>query len=175
MNKRNIKKIFIVVGTILLLLDFVICFIDTADIFGALITMTVETFVEFGELESVLSILGMVFLSLGLLIEKGDTSNSVVNTKKSLKKYRILRIIGYLPFVGILCFAIYSSIYGFSFFFSTIYGLSAFFGSILIFSLFFLWPLYIIGIIIIIKSSSKIKSFKNKEMRNATEKDRNID
>lgn len=156
------------------MLDFVICFIDSGEIFEALITMALETFVEFGELESILSILGVIFLSLGLLIKKENISNTVVNIKNSIVKYRILRIIGYVPFVGILCFASYSAIYGFSFFFSTSYGFHAFFGSILIFSLFFLWPLYIIGIIIIIKSSSKIKNLNKLEIQNATEKDRNV-
>ena len=51
-------------------------------------------------------------------------------------------ILGLLPFVGILGFAIFSAINGFSFLFSTSYGFDAFGGVILIYSILF-WPLYI--------------------------------
>ena len=49
----------------------------------------------------------------------------------------------------------------------TSYGVDAFLGSILVLSL-FLWPLYIIGIVLIIKSSSKIRSFKELKNQNIT-------
>lgn len=86
MNKRNIKKIFIIIGTILLLIDFVICFIDSGDIFEALITMALETFIEFGELESILSILGMTFILFGLIIKEENIPHTTENNKKIYSK-----------------------------------------------------------------------------------------
>lgn len=173
MNKRNIKKFFIIIGTILLLLDFGICFIDSGDIFEALITMALETFIEFGELESILSILGMTFILFGLIIKEENIPHTTENNKKSIVKYNVLRVIGFIPFIGVLCFGIYSAIVGFGFVSSYSKGIEGFLSSIFIIS-FFVWPLYIIGAVIIIKSSSKIKSFKNNKMKNTTEKDRNI-
>ena len=71
-------------------------------------------------------------------------------------------ILGLLPFVGILGFAIFSAINGFSFLFSTSYGFDAFGGVILIYSILF-WPLYIIGLVLIIKSIQKLKQLKSRE------------
>ena len=171
MNKKLLKIFLIIIGLILLLSNFIICFIYSGDILGALFAMTFETFVEFGELESILSILGMAFLFFGLIIKKENTPNTAENNKNSIVKYKILRTLGYLPFVGILCFAIYSAIYGFTFGFSTSYGLDAFLGTIFFFSL-FIWPLYIIGAIIIIKSSSNIENFKKSDIQNIIDKDK---
>lgn len=168
MNKKFLKRFLIIIGLILLLSNFVICFIRDGDIFGALFAMIFKTFVEFGELESILSILGTIFLVWGLIIKKENVPETVDNNRNSIVKYKILRFLGYLPFVGILCFAIYSSICGFSFLFSTSYGLDAFFGTILLISL-FIWPLYIIGAIIIIKSTSKINNFKKSNVQNITD------
>ena len=67
--------------------------------------MTFETFVEFGELESILSILGITLLIFGILIKDENASNEVQNNENFVKKYKLLRILGYIPFIGILCFA----------------------------------------------------------------------
>lgn len=158
------KKFLIIIGLILLLSNFIIYFINDGDILGALFAMIFETFVEFGELESILSILGTTFLFWGLIIKQENVTNTVENSKKSIVKYKILRILGYSPFVGTLCFALFSSIYGFSFFFSRSYGLEAFFGTIFLMSL-IIWPLYIIGAIIIIKSSSNIEKFNVQDVK----------
>ena len=162
MTKKYFKRFLIIIGAILLLSNFIICLIDDGDILGALVAMTFETFVDFGELESILSILGMTFLFFGLIIKQEDVPQIAENNKNSIVKYKILRFLGYIPFIGILCFAIYSSIFVFSFLFSTSYGLEAFLETIFLFSL-FIWPLYIIGAIIIIKSSSNIKNLKIKD------------
>ena len=169
MNKKFLKRFLIIIGLILLLVNFIICLINEGDIFYALFTMAFETFAEFGELESILSILGMIFLVLGLIIKQENAPKTV--DKNSIVKYKILRAFGYLPFIGILCFAIYSSICGFSFLFSTSYGVGAFFGTIFLMSL-FIWPLYIIGAIIIIKSSSKINNFNKSNVQNITDTDK---
>lgn len=158
MNKNLIKKTLIVIGIILLSLNFIICY--NGDVFLALFSMSFNAFVEFGDLESILSIVGMGCLFFGLIIKKENTSYTVENNKKLIVKYNIFRILGCLPFIGILCFAINSAINGFSFFFTTYDGLEAFFDTIFFFSL-IIWPLYIIGGIIIIKSSSKIRDLKN--------------
>ena len=50
MNKKFLKRFLIIIGLILLLSNFVICFIRDGDIFGALFAMIFKTFVEFGEL-----------------------------------------------------------------------------------------------------------------------------
>lgn len=55
------------------------------------------------------------------------------------------------------------------FLYTTSYGFDAFLGGILIPSL-FLWPLYIIGIILILIGSLKIRKFKESEI---IEKERN--
>lgn len=78
------------------------------------------------------------------------------------KKYiwKILLIIGILPFLGVLCYAIYSAIYGFKglcFFYCTKeYGLLAFRDSIILYSIVY-YPLYIIGAILVILSIIKIR------------------
>ena len=171
MNKKFLKRFLFIIGLILLFVNFIICFINERDIFFALFTMAFETFAEFGELESILSILGTIFLGLGLIIKQENEVQTVDNNKNLIVKYKILRALGYLPFIGSLCFAIYSSIFGFSFLFSTSYGIEAFFGTIFLISL-FIWPLYIIGAIIIIKSSSKINDFNKSNGQNSIEKDK---
>ena len=170
MNKKFLKRFLIIIGLILLFVNYIICFINDGDVFFALFTMVFETFVEFGELKSILSILGTSFFVCRLIIKQENEQNSVDNNKNSIVKYKILRVFGYIPFVGILCFATFSSICGFSFFFSRSYGLDAFFGTIFLMSL-FIWPLYVIGAIIIIKSSSKINAFKKSNVQNSTDKE----
>lgn len=169
MNKKFLKRYLIIIGLILLFVNFIICFIKEGDIFFALFTMAFETFAEFGELESILSILGTIFLVWGLIIKQENVPKTLDN-KNPIVKYKLLRVLGYLPFIGILCFATFSSICGFSFFFSKSYGLDAFFGTIFLMSL-FIWPLYVIGAIIIIKSSSKINAFKKSNVQNSTDKE----
>jgi len=95
----------------------------------------------------------MLLLILGLIIKKD-------NNKNPIEKYKKLRILGYLPFIGVLCFGIYSAIVGgvgFPTSYSDSTWIEDFLGSIFIISL-FVWPLYIIGFFLIIKSSSKIKN-----------------
>ena len=165
MNKRILKKFLIIIGLILLGLNFIICLINSGEVFETLFDIVFETFVEFGELESILSISGITLLTFGILIKNENASNETKNDKKAVRKYKLLRILGYMPFIGILIFATYSAISGISFLFSTSYGFDAFLGSILLLSL-FLWPLYIIGIILIIKSSSKIRNFEESQTQN---------
>ena len=159
MNKKLLKFILIAIGIILLLITFILYLIDTGNVLDAFIFIALEGILDFGEIESILTILGLICLIVGLMMQSNKNNNIFTeeNSKKHKIKYQILKISGYLPFIGILCCGIYHSIVGFSIFFSDAdYGVSAFLASILMFSL-FIWPLYIIGIILIIKSSKKLK------------------
>jgi len=158
MNKTVLKKISLITGLILLGINFIIYLINSINVIEALYNMIFETFAEFGELESFLTILGIFLLSFGLLLENNNMLNEK-NNNKIIRKYKILRFLGCLPFIGILFFAIFSAIYGLTFLYSTSYGFDAFFGTLLLSSL-FLWPLYIIGIFFIIISSLKIRKIK---------------
>lgn len=84
-----------------------------------------------------------------------NISNGTENNKNAIVKYKILRLIGYLPFVGVLFFTHY-----FTKGMKTNYGFNDFVGS-LIFCLLLLSPFCIAGTVLIIKSSSKIKILKN--------------
>jgi len=79
--------------------------------------------------------------------------------------WKVLLIIGIIPFVVSFLVGIYDSIAGFSGICfvgcEKIYGLKAFKESIYLYSFIF-WPTYIVGIILIILSTAKIKIKKNK-------------
>lgn len=143
MNKKTIKNILIITGFILLGLNFVIYLIDVENILEALLMMAFETFDEFGKLESLLSILSTILLTFGFLIKKDNSSYETENNINSSRKYKILRIIGYIPFLGVLIFVSFLA-NSFNDFFRKIHTLSL-----------FVWPLYLVGFILIIKNSSK--------------------
>lgn len=164
MNKNLIKKILIISGLLIILGVYITFVLDTFSFIDALIEMIVTIGIDIDEIESILTILGLILLIIGIFI-KNDTEKEISdcgNKKGKKVKYMILLILGLLPFVGILGFAIFSAINGFSFLFSTSYGFDAFGGVILIYSI-FLWPLYIVGLVLIIKSIQKLKQFKNRE------------
>lgn len=77
--------------------------------------------------------------------------------------WKILLIIGLIPFLAVIIYGIFSSINGFSgicfFNCSKNYGLMAFRDSVIMYS-YVLWPTYIIGIILIIISIIKINWYK---------------
>ena len=77
------------------------------------------------------------------------------------KKYKLIKIIGFLPFIGTIIYGIFCMFFGFTFLFNTSYGLDALFESIFI-MLTKIWPMYIIGIIIIIISNKKLKQLEKK-------------
>ena len=113
-------------------------------------------------IENIFFILSIILLLIGIIID--DSNDETVNSKKidnnintqKIKKYKILRFIGFLPFILVISCGIFFMFTGFGFFFNTSHGVSAFFGSIFFISL-FAWPLYIVGIILIIKSNQKLK------------------
>lgn len=73
--------------------------------------------------------------------------------------WKILLIIGFIPFLVVLIYGIYSAIFGFSglCLCPDYYGFAAFFDSVLLFSVVF-YPAYIVGVVLIILSIIKIKS-----------------
>ena len=158
--KKNIKRMLIIVGALLLAYYFFISFEQHGTIFDTLLSMLLFI-LEIGDPESMYIILGVIFIATGIIIRDSDNKvkNNVETTDKVRKKYKLIRILGFLPFVAMLTVGVISSIYGFTFFFSTSYGLDGFIESIIFFSI-FCWPLYIIGIILIIKYSQKLKSFE---------------
>ena len=72
------------------------------------------------------------------------------------KLFKILLAIGILAFAIPLIYGIYCSIHGVSFMFNYIYGFDAFYITVFFYS-WFLWPTYIIGILLIIISAIKLK------------------
>lgn len=76
------------------------------------------------------------------------------NHKKLL--WKILLILGILPFFLLIIYEIHCLIYGFNFLFNTSYGLEAIRDSISIMAYLF-WPIYILGILLIIISIIKLK------------------
>ena len=162
MNKNLLKKILIIIGLALLLYNLSMFSLETSNIFEAFVFMTMETFLEFGEIESLFTIFGTLFLLVGISLKKEEsTVPTEINYKRLKIKYNLLKFLGFLPFVAILCIGIFCAFSGFSFFFSTSYGISAFFSSIFLFSL-LVWPFYIIGAVLIIKSSQKLKELGKK-------------
>ena len=153
--KNRLKNFLIITGFLLLLIYFFRGLKHGYDIGEALLSI-LFFILEIGDFEFLLVLLGISFIFVGF-VRPNENSNMSINTKKlgSKRKYQILRILGYLPFIFAFCMGMFYSITGFSFLFSTSYGISAFFESILVYSFLF-WPLYIVGIIIILKSSEKI-------------------
>ena len=129
------------------------------NIFEAFLIMFSETvyaiIIRSVGLEHILFILGIVFLVFGLIINEDNLLSQ--DNKNLVIKYKLLRVLGYLPFIGIVCFAIYEGLFGFSFLGDTSYGFVAFLCVIGFYS-FLIWPIYIIGIILIIKSSKIFSS-----------------
>ena len=154
--KKIIQKLLIIIGIILLMSLFIVEYMDTKSIINAFFTISLNTVLEFGKIESLLSILGILCIIIGIFSKENLNRN---NSNKSLMKYKILKWIGIFPFIAILCIGLFSMINGFSFMFSTSYGISAFFESIMIISL-LIWPLYIIGIALIIYSKKKITNIE---------------
>jgi len=77
------------------------------------------------------------------------------------KLYKVLRLLGFIPFIIVLSYAIYNMFSGTTFIFTELIGFEAFYCTIIVYSI-HLWPLYIIGLILIILSTIKLKKLNNK-------------
>lgn len=168
MNKNLLKKILIIVGTLVILGVYITFVIDTASVIDGFIMMIIGIGIDLDEIESIITIIGLILLLIGIFI-KGDKEKEIINKNdnyeikpKTKKKYIIMLILGLLPFIVFLGSAIFYVINGISFFYNTVYGLEALEVVTAVYFI-FLWPIYIIGLILIVKSIQKLKQFKNRE------------
>lgn len=147
MDKKNKKIILITISIIWIIIEILLE--------GGLLMKTMNT--AFEPFENITFILAIILLVIGICIEipKKEINH---NNNRKIHKYKILRIIGYTPFIGILLFGIFSMFNGFDFMFSTSHGIEALIGTIIILSI-IIWPIYVVGIILIIVSNNKIKKF----------------
>ena len=155
MDKKNKKILLITISIIWIIIDIMLE--------GGLLMKTMNT--AFEPLENITFILAIILLVKGMSIEIPKTEIKNNKNNNNITKYKILRVIGYIPFIGIILFGIFSMFNGFDFMFSTSHGLDAFIGTIIIWSI-IIWPLYILGLILIIKSNKKIKNFSSKSIIN---------
>ena len=163
--EKNIKRIVIIIGLIITIQNIIQSLIK-ADfyIFNAIDYYFEDLIMGIILLEkkALQKIFGYILLIVGFFFI--DT-----NEKKSLKikQYQIFKIVGYIPFVGILCYGVFNMFFGYSglSWGKPEYGISAFFYSIVFLSI-FIWPTYIIGIFLILigkNKQKKIKQENNKE------------
>lgn len=155
MNRKLLKKVLIMIGVVLLIISFSIYF----DEYGidAILLMINHFVYEFYKIDSILAIVGLGCLFIGIRLNE---NNVEINSDKYIRKYKIIRILGFLPFVCLLCYSIYCFIFGFTFF-ETWYGFKGFYQALFWFSVLF-WPLYIVGIILIVISFIKLRKVNKK-------------
>lgn len=152
---RILKRILIIMSLIYIIFYLFVNNLIVSDFFDTLINIILS-------LINIDLLIAVILLLIGFFIdesssEKGKDSS---NNKKNMK-YKVLKFIGFLPFVFVLLNGIFSMLFGFSFFFNKTYGINAFIVTIAFTSL-LIWPLYIIGIVLIILSSIKLKKLQNK-------------
>jgi len=139
LNKTYIKKGVTLLGITLLLFNFILYIIEFGDIFEASLNAIFSLAfgsVYFDGLQSYLTLLSIICLITGLFMQK---------------KYKSLRFIGYFPFIILLCMCIL--------FLSNITLLISL-------TCTFFWPYYIVGVILIVVSSIKLKQTKNNDNSN---------
>ena len=153
MDKKNKKILLITISIVWIIIEIMLE--------GSIMKKVMNT--GFEPFENITFILAIILLIIGICIEIPKTE--INNNDKKILKYKILRAIGYLPFIGIILFGIFSMFNGFDFMFSTSRGIDAFIGTIIIWSI-IIWPLYIHGLILIIKRNNKIKNFSSKSIIN---------
>lgn len=170
MNKNILKKILVVLGAIFVLINFAINYIaEEGEILEAIFAMGFKSFEESSVAEIILTILAILCFAIALLMKDEKTISNKENIKckekspeQMITKYKIWRVIGCLPFIGILSAAIYAAIEGVGFITTTIYGFEAFIMTIIVCSI-TLWPAYLIGIFLIVRSSIKIDKLKGQK------------
>lgn len=149
MNKKTIKYLLIVLSSLYIIIELLIV--------GPIDKILYIT-LEFND--NILLLIAIILLLIGIFIEKTDKKIKKTN---QIVKYKILKKIGYVPFVLVVLYGIYCFVNGFIFFNTTEYGLSAFFSSIFIISIAIAGPFYIIGMTLIIMSNKKIKQINEKK------------
>ena len=160
MNKKILKYSLIILGILPFIYLIYITFLHTIeytnDILDVIRNIPVQFILEM--LDYPYLLIGLIPLIIGILIDSKQPQNNTKEKKvpKNLK-WKILLIIGLLPFIFVLAYGIYSMLEGFSFFSTSYHGIDAFIFFLFIFSFLF-WPLYILGAALIIISVVKLKN-----------------
>ena len=149
---RILKRILIIMSSIYIIFYLVVDDLIVSDFFDTLINIIIH-------LSNADFFIATILLLIGIVIDMPNDEKT--NDNRVIKKYKVLKFIGILPFIFVLLNGIFSMFFGFSFFFNGTYGPNAFILTIAFTSL-LIWPLYIIGIILIILSSIKLKKLQNK-------------
>ena len=77
MNKNLIKKILIIAGLLIILGVYITFVIDTASIIDGFIMMIVTIGIDIDEVQSIITILGVILLLIGTFI-KGDKKKKLL-------------------------------------------------------------------------------------------------
>lgn len=149
MSKKIYKYMMIILSSLYIVIDLIII---------GPINKIMDVALDYEE--NIPFVIAVILLLIGIFI---DATDKKINENAKLRKYKILKIIGYIPFIIVILYGIFRSFTGFDFFLKTTYGLPAFFGSIFILSILFMWPFYIIGIALIVKSKKLIKQIIEKK------------
>lgn len=149
MSKKNYKYMMIILSSLYIVIDLIII---------GPINKIMDVALDYEE--NIPFVIAVILLLIGIFI---DATDKKINENAKLRKYKILKIIGYIPFIIVTLYGIFCFFTGFDFFLKTTYGLPAFFGSIFILSILFMWPFYIIGIALIVKSKKLIKQIIEKK------------
>lgn len=150
--KKTIKKILIILGSIMTIYTMLQSLIDANFSISTAIDYYLEYFMGLLTLYPIciITVLGPLLIIIGAFIntENQDDINPEEKIKKIEKKYKTLIFIGTTPFIGVILSGIMEDFSG-----------DSLIGVILLYSI-ILWPLYIIGIIMIIIGIIKIKTIK---------------
>lgn len=166
MNKKNIKKLLILIGIIPFIYTIISVIINKRYTIGHLPLLSFFIGIEEGTIEGIIQIIGIILIITGILINNNSKEN--VN----IKKYKKLKKLGYI-------LTIISAIYISLIIILNIIYINPSSTSLLqlttgeifnilltLFFISFLWPIPIIGLILIIKSNQKLKIKSNKNIIN---------
>lgn len=167
--KNTIKKILIILGIAITAYSILHCLIEASFDITRAIDYYFEYYLGIVILNpiSLITILGPIMIIIGTFLDTNDKNiqKNKEEVEKQTKKYRTFILLGYLPFLGVISYGFFSMLTGFSFLNSTAYGFEALISSTLLLSI-LLWPLYIIGIILIVYSSIKLTKIVSKNQIN---------
>ena len=88
---KKSKPILISIGSILLVSLFILEYLDTKSIGDAFFNVSIETISDFGEIESILSISGILCIIIGILSKNDFNKEKTKDSKKLIMKYKILK------------------------------------------------------------------------------------
>lgn len=158
MSRKVLKILLIVLGFIPFIWLILFTFNETYSYFD-LLNFPIDVVINILTYPWVL--LGLIPICIGVLL-RTDKVNKHISKKEIKKKkifWKVMLVLGTIPFIIPLVLSIICLFFGFTFFFDTIYGFEGMFSFLVIWSFIF-WPTYIVGLVLIILSIIKIK--KNK-------------